>query len=175
MSITGGDVVDLGRGLYAWLPPKRGWGLANCGLLVSPRGALWIDTPYDAVLAGQFLAESTKRLPDGVSIDRVIVTHANGDHFWGAGVLPDAEIIATREAREHIHYEPTPMQQHALVTTGDPATALGAYLGRHFGPFDWSQTEPVQPTTYFTGELELALGSTRSSSPPCRPRTPPAT
>lgn len=158
MSIKGGDVVDLGRGLYAWLPPKRGWGLANCGLLVSSRGALWIDTPYDAVLAGQFLAESMKRLPDGVSIDRVIVTHANGDHFWGAGVLPDAEIIATREAREHIHYEPTPHQQHTLVTTGDPATALGAYLGRHFGPFDWSQTEPVQPTTYFTGELELTLG-----------------
>ncbi|MEU6017541.1 MBL fold metallo-hydrolase [Streptomyces sp. NPDC047515] len=158
MSITRGDVVDLGRGLYAWLPPKRGWGLANCGLLVSPRGALWIDTPYDTMLAGQFLAESVKRLPDGVSIDRVIVTHANGDHFWGAGVLPDAEIIATREAREHIHYEPTPKQQHALVATGDRATALGAYLGRHFGPFDWSRTEPVRPTTYFTGELELTLG-----------------
>ncbi|MFE6761809.1 MBL fold metallo-hydrolase [Streptomyces sp. NPDC057689] len=158
MSITGGDVVDLGRGLYAWLPPKRGWGLANCGLLVSPRGALWIDTPYDPVLAGQFLAESGKRLPDGVTIDRVIVTHANGDHFWGAGVLPDAEIIVTREAREHIHYEPTPQQQHALVNGGDPATPLGSYLARHFGPFDWSQTEPVRPTTYFTGELELTLG-----------------
>lgn len=158
MSITSGDVVDLGRGLYAWLPPKRGWGLANCGLLVSPRGALWIDTPYDTVLAGQFLAESTKRLPDGVSVDRVIVTHANGDHFWGAGVLPDAEIIATREAREHIHYEPTPQQQHALVASGDRGSPLGAYLARHFGPFDWSDTDPVRPTTYFTGELELTLG-----------------
>ncbi|MFF4094285.1 MBL fold metallo-hydrolase [Streptomyces sp. NPDC001834] len=158
MSITGGDVVELGRGLYAWLPPKRGWGLANCGLLVSPRGALWIDTPYDTALAGQFLAESTQRLPDGVSIDRVIVTHANGDHFWGAGVLPDAEIIATRGARDHIHDEPTPQQQHALVTAGDRESPLGAYLARHFGPFDWSRTEPVHPTTYFTGELELTLG-----------------
>ncbi|MGW0782744.1 MBL fold metallo-hydrolase [Streptomyces sp. NPDC002913] len=158
MPITGGDVVDLGAGLYAWLPPKRGWGLANCGLLVSQRGALWIDTPYDPLLAGQFLVESEKRLPDGVSIDRVIVTHANGDHFWGAGVLPDAEIIATREAREHIHYDPTPRQQHALVAGSDPATPLGAYLGRHFGGFDWSATEEVLPTTYFTGELELTLG-----------------
>lgn len=58
MSITGGDFVELGRDLYAWLPPKRGWGLANCGLLTSPRGAIWIDTPYDPVLIGQFLAES---------------------------------------------------------------------------------------------------------------------
>lgn len=122
MSITGGDIVDLGTGLYAWLPPRRGWGLANCGLLVSPRGALWIDAPYDPVMAGQFLAESEKRLPTGVSVDRVIVTHANGDHFWGAGVLPDAEIIATRDAEEHIHYEPTPQQQHALVAGSDPAT-----------------------------------------------------
>ena len=158
MSITGEDVVDLGRGLYAWLPPKRGWGLANCGLLVSSRGALWIDTPYDRTLAGRFLDESAKRLPHGVRVDRVIVTHANGDHFWGAGVLPDAEIITTREAREHIHYEPTPKQQHALVTSGDRESALGAYLARHFGPFDWSQTDPVRPTTYFTGELELTLG-----------------
>ncbi|MFD5037053.1 MBL fold metallo-hydrolase [Streptomyces sp. NPDC058377] len=158
MSITGGDIVDLGRGLYAWLPPKRGWGLANCGLLVSQRGALWIDTPYDTILAGQFLVESQKRLPDGAGIDRVIVTHANGDHFWGAGVLPDAEIIATREAREHLHYDPTPQQQHALVAGSDPSTPLGAYLGRHFGVFDWSDTETVRPTTYFTGELELTLG-----------------
>ncbi|MFB4421352.1 MBL fold metallo-hydrolase [Streptomyces sp. QL37] len=157
MSITG-DVVDLGRGLYAWLPPKRGWGLANCGLLVSPRGGLWIDTPYDTMTAGQFLVESQKRLPDGVGVDRVIVTHANGDHFWGAGVLPDAEIIATREAREHIHYDPTPQQQHALVAGSDPSTPLGAYLRRHFGVFDWSATDVVSPTTYFTGELELTLG-----------------
>ncbi|MFF5899934.1 MBL fold metallo-hydrolase [Streptomyces argenteolus] len=158
MPITVGDIVDLGAGLYAWLPPKRGWGLANCGLLVSRRGALWIDAPYDPLLAGQFLAESTKRLPAGVSVDRVIVTHANGDHFWGAGVLPDAEIIATREAREHIHYDPTPRQQHALVTGSDPETPLGAYLTRHFGAFDWSATEQGLPTTYFTGELELTLG-----------------
>lgn len=158
MSITGGDVVDLGRGLYAWLPPKRGWGLANCGLLVSPRSALWIDTPYDPLLAGQFLVESQKRLPDGAGIDRVIVTHANGDHFWGAGVLPDAEIIVTREAREHIHYDPTPQQQHALVAGSDQSTPLGAYLSRHFGAFDWSATDVVRPTTYFTGELELTLG-----------------
>ncbi|MCX5400384.1 MBL fold metallo-hydrolase [Streptomyces sp. NBC_00102] len=157
MSITGGDFVELGRGLHVWLPPDRGWGLANCGLLATPKGALWIDTPYDRTLAGQFLADSQERLPEGVSVDRVIVTHANGDHFWGAGVVPDAEIIVTRGAREHIHFEPSPQQQHSLIASGDPDTPLGAYLSRHFGPFDWSETEPVVPTTYFTGELELTL------------------
>lgn len=107
---------------------------------------------------GEFLAESRKRLAAGVSVDRVIVTHANGDHLWGAGVLPDAEVIATKEALEHIHYEPTPQQQHALVKGADPASPLGWYLGEHFGQFDWSSTEPVHPTLMFQGELELRVG-----------------
>lgn len=135
-----------------------GLGLANCGLLVSPRTALWIDTPYDRAMAGEFLAESRRRLPAGVRIDRVVVTHANGDHFWGAGVLPDAELISTREALEHIHYEPTPEQLHALVRGGDPATPIGGYLARHFGGFDWAGTDPVLPDTHFQGELELLVG-----------------
>ena len=158
MTIARANMSTIAEDLYVWLPPKRGWGLANCGLLASPRTAAWIDTPYDPSLAGEFLAESRKRLADGVSVDRVIVTHANGDHLWGAGVLPDAEVISTREALEHIHYEPTPKQQHALVAGGDPASPLGWYLARHFGAFDWSATEPVQPTLMFQGELELRVG-----------------
>ncbi|MFI9329850.1 MBL fold metallo-hydrolase [Kitasatospora sp. NPDC052868] len=158
MTISRANVSAIAKDLYVWLPPKRGWGLANCGLLASPRTAVWIDTPYDPSLAAEFLAESRQRLADGVDVDRVIVTHANGDHLWGAGVLPDAEVISTREALEHIHYEPTPKQQHALVTGSDPASPLGGYLRRHFGQFDWSDTEPVQPHTVFRGELELRVG-----------------
>ncbi|MFF1872073.1 MBL fold metallo-hydrolase [Kitasatospora herbaricolor] len=158
MTIARANMSTIAEDLYVWLPPKRGWGLANCGLLTSPRTAAWIDTPYDPTLAGEFLAESRKRLAAGVSVDRVIVTHANGDHLWGAGVLPDAEVIATKEALEHIHYEPTPQQQHALVKGADPASPLGWYLGEHFGQFDWSSTEPVHPTLMFQGELELRVG-----------------
>ncbi|MGW4895436.1 MBL fold metallo-hydrolase [Kitasatospora sp. NPDC004240] len=158
MTINRANVSAIAEDLYVWLPPKRGWGLANCGLLATPSTALWIDTPYDPSLASEFLAESRKRLADGVDIDRVIVTHANGDHLWGAGVVPGAEIISTREALEHIHYEPAPKQQHALVAGSDPDSPLGAYLRRHFGQFDWSETEPVHPDTVFTGELELKAG-----------------
>ncbi|WP_165989795.1 MBL fold metallo-hydrolase [Streptomyces sp. YIM 98790] len=158
MTTTDWNVRAIGKDLHAWLPPRRGWGLANCGLLVSPRTALWIDTPYDPVLAGEFLDRSRALLPDGAGIDRVVVTHANGDHYWGAGVVPDAELIATRGAREQMCFEPSPPQQHALVTGSDPDTPLGAYLRRHFGGFDWSRTEPLRPHTYFTGELELSVG-----------------
>ncbi|AUY49468.1 MBL fold metallo-hydrolase [Streptomyces sp. CB01881] len=158
MTISRANVSAIAEDLYVWLPPKRGWGLANCGLLASPGTALWIDTPYDPSLAAEFLAESRQRLADGVTVDRIVVTHANGDHLWGAGVLPDAEVIATREALGHIHWEPSPKQQHALVTGSDPASLLGGYLQRHFGQFDWSETEPVHPQTVFSGELELRVG-----------------
>ncbi|MFD7595321.1 MBL fold metallo-hydrolase [Kitasatospora sp. NPDC059812] len=158
MTINRANVSAIAEDLYVWLPPKRGWGLANCGLLASAKTALWIDTPYDPTLAGEFLAASRRLLPAGVEVDRVIVTHANGDHLWGAGVVPDAEVISTREALEHIHYEPTPQQQHALVVGGDPDSPLGGYLREHFGRFDWSATDPVHPDTVFTGELELRVG-----------------
>ena len=158
MTINRENVSAIAEDLYVWLPPKRGWGLANCGLLASETTALWIDTPYDPSLAGEFLAASRRLLPTGVDIDRVVVTHANGDHLWGAGVLPDAEVIATREALEHIHWEPTPQQQHALLANSDPDSPLGGYLREHFGRFDWSTTEPVHPDTVFTGELELKVG-----------------
>ncbi|MFC9327460.1 MBL fold metallo-hydrolase [Kitasatospora sp. NPDC057015] len=158
MTTARANMSTIAEDLYVWLPPKRGWGLANCGLLASARTAAWIDTPYDPSLAGEFLTESRKRLADGVSVDRVIVTHANGDHLWGAGVLPDAEVISTREALEHIHYEPTPQQQQALVDGADPHSPLGWYLAEHFGQFDWSSAEPVHPTLMFQGELELRVG-----------------
>ncbi|RKE21181.1 MBL fold metallo-hydrolase [Streptomyces sp. TLI_171] len=149
---------SIADGVYAWQPQQRGWGLANCGLVASADTALWIDTPYDRTLAGEFLDRSRAVLAPGVTVDRIVVTHANGDHMWGAGVLPDAEIIATREALHHIAYEPTPEQQHALLNTLDPASDTGAYLHEHFGCFDWSDTPPVTPDTVFTGELELRVG-----------------
>lgn len=155
---SGGKLSEIGQDLYAWLPPRRGWGLANCGLLVSPRGALWIDTPYDRRLAREFLAQSSALLPPGVAVDRVVVTHANGDHFWGAGVVPDAEVIATAGAHHHMHFEPGPGELDALLRTVDPASVWGAYAREHFGPFDWSGTEPVTLDTAFEGDLELMVG-----------------
>ncbi|MFE5208975.1 MBL fold metallo-hydrolase [Streptomyces sp. NPDC056600] len=159
MTIThGGPLTELGAGLYALLPGRRGWGLANCGLLVGEDSALWIDSPYDRRLAGEFLATSRQLLPAGADVDRVVVTHANGDHLWGACVLPEAQVIATDAARAHLCLEPTPDQLHALAGAVDPATPWGSYVRRHFGVFDWSATELPSVTETFTGEHELTVG-----------------
>ncbi|MEV4555954.1 MBL fold metallo-hydrolase [Kitasatospora sp. NPDC049285] len=149
---------SIADGVYAWQPQQRGWGLANCGLVATGRAALWIDTPYDRTLAAAFLERSRAVLAEGTDVDRIVVTHANGDHMWGAGVLPDAEIIATHEALHHIAYEPTPEQQHGLLQSLDPDSDTGSYLREHFGCFDWADTPPVNPDTVFTGELELRVG-----------------
>lgn len=148
--------------LYVWLPRQRGWGLANCGLLASRRGGLWIDAPYDQPSARLFLDASERVLGElgegaGAGVSRVVVTHANGDHLWGARVLPDAEVIVRREALAHLHYDPTPQQQHALLN-GDGQGALFRYLRKHFGGFDWDGLEAVRPDTVFAGELELRVG-----------------
>jgi len=158
MTTRSANFHSIADGVYAWQPEQRGWGLANCGLVASGSTALWIDTPYDRKLAGQFLDRTRAVLPRGVTVDRIVVTHANGDHMWGAGVLPDAELITTHEALHHIAYEPTPEQQHALLQSLDPATDTGSYLHEHFGCFDWADTPPIQPDTVFTGELELRVG-----------------
>ncbi|MEU3492430.1 MBL fold metallo-hydrolase [Kitasatospora cineracea] len=149
---------SIADGIYAWQPQQRGWGLANCGLVTAGGSALWIDTPYDRTLAGEFLERTRAVLAPGTEVGRIVVTHANGDHLWGAGVLPDAEVITTREALHHIAYEPTPEQQHALLQNLDKDDDTGAYLHEHFGCFDWADTPPVVPDTVFAGELELRVG-----------------
>ncbi|MGW0928029.1 MBL fold metallo-hydrolase [Streptomyces sp. NPDC002644] len=159
MTITrGAPLTEIGPGLHALLHPRRGWGLANCGLLVSGSTALWIDSPYDRGLAEAFLGASRELLPAGAEVERVVVTHANGDHLWGACVLPDAEVLATEAAREHLGGEPTPGQLRAMAASAHPATPWGSYVRHHFGGFDWSATEVPAVSRTFTGELELQVG-----------------
>ncbi len=157
--ISSVNIRTLADDLYAWLPADRGWGLANCGLLVSDRTALWIDAPYDRALAGRWLAESEARLPAGVTVDRVVVTHANGDHLWGAVVLPDAEVVTTRHAVDNAHFEPTPEQLQQLVQGLDRDTPTGWYLKEHFGRYDWTATPAVEPSMLVEGELEFRVGA----------------
>ncbi|OIV39074.1 MBL fold metallo-hydrolase [Mangrovactinospora gilvigrisea] len=153
---------SLSADLHVWSPPQRGWGLANCGLIASAGSAVWIDAPYDAVLARAFREQSLALLAERGAperIDRVLVTHPNGDHYWGTSAVPDAEVIATRSARDHLRLEPDPQALHALQATADPETATGAYLLAHFGDFDWDGIRPTAPALLIDGELELRVGA----------------
>jgi hypothetical protein len=74
---------DLGSGLWAWLQPNGGLGESNAGLVVGAGESLLIDTLWDLPLTRRMLdamAAPTAQAP----IRRLVNTHADGDHCWGA-------------------------------------------------------------------------------------------
>ncbi len=86
----------IGNGVYGYVQPDGTWGWSNAGLIVSE----WRD------LAGRHADERAAdprdaryrdaKVPEAAKIDRLVNTHANPDHFFGNGLVADAEIIGTR-------------------------------------------------------------------------------
>ncbi|MEU8589523.1 MBL fold metallo-hydrolase [Streptomyces sp. NPDC048664] len=157
MAIT--DLKQIAPGVFAWQPGREAaWGLANCGLVVSGGQGLVIDTPYTPALTDDFLAAARAAAGSDIVLDRVAVTHANGDHTWGLQQLPGAEIISTHATLAHQCLEPRPEHLRALIHDSDPDQPLGRYLREHFGRFDFSDVRVLPPTTMFTGRLDLTVG-----------------
>jgi len=152
-------LTQITPGVFAWQPGQASaWGLANCGLITSRGQALLVDTPYTPALTDSFLDAARAAAGPHVTLDRVALTHANGDHTWGLQRLPGAEVLATRAALEHQCLEPTPQQLHALVHDTDPGQPLGWYFRHHFGKFDFSGITVLRPTDTFTGRRDLEVG-----------------
>ena len=100
-------VHDIGNGIYAYVQPDGTWGWSNAGLIASQGHTLLVDTLMSVPLTRDMLRELRSRVPAAAKIDRVLNTHANPDHFFGNGLVADAEIIATREtAREMASFDP---------------------------------------------------------------------
>ncbi|MGI5453931.1 MBL fold metallo-hydrolase [Streptomyces sp. CA-249302] len=153
-------LLSVGDGLHLWAPQYAGtWGFANCLLVVSGGQAALVDTPYDRVMTEALIAAARPVLPGGAGAVRTIVnTHVNGDHTFGNGCFPGAEIIATKASAEHLCREPSPQQMHFL-THGTPADQpLGWYAREHFGRYSYEGVEAVPPTVTFSGRYELRVG-----------------
>lgn len=153
--------------VHAWLPDGQAtWGMANCVLVTGRSGAaLLVDTPYTAGMT-QHLRRLIANLANpgggsaaGPDVRTVVNTHGNGDHSYGNGLFPGAEIIATEANSEHLCAEPEPAELAGLVAMSDPESALGAYVKRHFGRYgDFGGVRTVRPTRTFSGELDLDVG-----------------
>ncbi|MFE0774323.1 MBL fold metallo-hydrolase [Streptomyces sp. NPDC058861] len=153
------DLKQIAPGVFAWQPgDKAAWGMANCGLVVSEGQALVIDTPYTPALTDAFLAAARTAAGPDVPLDRVAVTHANGDHTWGLQQLPGADVLATHAALEHQCLEPKPQQLQTLIHDTDPGQPLGWYFRENFGHFDFTGIQVLPPTTTFTGRHDLTVG-----------------
>lgn len=143
-------VHDIGNGVYGYVQPDGTWGWSNAGLIVSEGETLLVDTLMSVPLTRQMLDTFKAKVPEAAKIDRLVNTHANPDHFFGNGLVADAEIIGTREAKE----EMAAFNPKMLV--GDGGEFLYETMGRKF---DFSGVDEVTlPNRTFEKQLSLFLG-----------------
>ncbi|MCU1450459.1 MAG: Beta-lactamase [Acidimicrobiales bacterium] len=146
-------VHEVADGVFAYLQPDGSWGWSNAGLVVGEGGSLLVDTLFDLAHTRQMLDEMRRITP---SIGTVVNTHANGDHCWGNQLLGEARIIASKECADEMGM-PDPETLSALIKAAPDMGALGEFLARIFGPFDFEGIEVRRPDQTFEGELTLSV------------------
>ena len=166
---------DLGCGLWAWLQPNGGLGESNAGLVVGAGESLLIDTLWDLPLTSRMLdamAAPTAQAP----IQRLVNTHADGDHCWGNQLLAGVEIIGTRACHEDMLREDPRALRLLRIAGGvvgplveraprqlpgvDQAAGLAAFASL-LAPFDFEGIKLTPPTRTFEGTLKLDVGGRR--------------
>jgi glyoxylase-like metal-dependent hydrolase (beta-lactamase superfamily II) len=148
---------DVGNGCFAYLQPDGSWGLSNAGLVTSAGEALLVDTLFDLRLTQEMLDAMRAATPAASRIGTVVNTHANGDHCYGNQLVADAQIIASRAGAAEMEELP-PAVLAGLLRSARGAGALGDYLVRCFGAFEFEGIIHTPPTTTFDGELDLVVG-----------------
>lgn len=154
-------VHDIGNGVYAYVQPDGTWGWSNAGLIASQGQTLLVDTLMSVPLTRDMLREFRSRVPAAAKIDRVLNTHANPDHFFGNGLVADAEIIATRAtARDMAAFDPKLLSGLAAnyANMGEGGEFLFETMGRRF---DFSGVDALTlPSRTFEQRLLLRVGDT---------------
>ena len=87
-------LVELGRGVYAFVSPDPSFGRSNVGLVIDADGLTLIDTsatPAQAAVIADAVNELTADL--GLPVRRIVLTSSGvaftggSERFWGLGVL----------------------------------------------------------------------------------------
>src|ERR1700729_1967111 len=131
---------DIGTGVWAYLLPDGSWGWSNAGLITDGDQSLLVDTLFDLRLTAEMLATMRRTTAAAASIDSLVNTHANGDHWFGNSLVHGAEIIASANtAAEMLELPPSRIAQLMKATPDMGQT--GAFLSRIFGAFDFEGIE----------------------------------
>lgn len=150
-------LLELGDGGYAWLQPDGGWGWSNAGLVVDGDESLLVDTLFDEKLTAEMLAAMRRAAPAAGRIDRLVNTHANGDHCNGNGLVGGAEIIASRARAEEMARE-NPQMMDGLLEAAPSMGEVGKFFVHCFGAFDFHGIERRSPSHCFEGAMSLTVG-----------------
>lgn len=151
-------LVEVGRGVWAWLQGDGSWGWSNAGLVVGDGQALLVDTLFDFRLTREMLAAMRAVTPAAGRIGTVVNTHSNGDHCYGNALLEGAEIVATRAAAEEMAHE-SPAVIAEFVRRAPELGPLGEYVQHCFGAFHFAEVQPRLPSRTFEGALSLRVGT----------------
>ncbi len=149
---------DLGNSIYAYLQPDGSWGWSNAGLIVDGNESLLVDTLFDLVLTQEMLNAMRAASKAADSIDTLVITHANGDHYYGSQLVEGAEIIASKACAEEL--DQTPPQMLAQLAKNAPNMGdLGDFFIQCFGQFTFDGIKPLKPTRTFEKRLDISVGS----------------
>ncbi|MFH1089960.1 MAG: MBL fold metallo-hydrolase [Pseudomonadota bacterium] len=148
---------DLGNGIWAYLWPNGTWGFSNAGLIVDGNRSLLVDTLFDLASTKEMLALMRQATPAAASIDILVNTHGNGDHWYGNELVKEAEIIASKEGtREMTAMSPQTLGN--LVKNAPNMGAVGEYIIQRFGPFKFDDITPTLPNITFEHHLDIKVG-----------------
>ena len=123
-------LVDIGNGHFAYLQPDGSWGWSNAGLVVDGDQSLLVDTLFDVPLTQTMLDTMRDATPAAAHIDRVVNTHANGDHCHGNELVADAEIISSKATAEEMEELPPAVLAGIVAATKDDDTPFRALRPR---------------------------------------------
>ncbi|MEU3712151.1 MBL fold metallo-hydrolase [Streptomyces catenulae] len=144
---------EIGADTYAYLQPNGTWGYSNAGLVVSGDQALLVDTLFDVPMTRTMLEVIAQALP-GVTINTVVNTHSDGDHWWGNELVADATIIASEAAAKVMREE----NLLDLLNTPPASFQVPPIVNHMSETFDFKSITPTPPNRSFSGELEVAVG-----------------
>lgn len=165
----GGTVVaftkglhDLGNGHFAYLQPSGTWGYSNAGLIIDGDQSLLVDTLFDERLTAEMLdaIKASTRLGAG-DITYLVNTHANGDHTFGNRLVTRARLIATEAGAHEMEHDAPPDLLASIMANAPEMGALGDYLIRIFGPFDFAGVKLRLPDETFAGDRTQMVGNKR--------------
>jgi cyclase len=149
---------DLGKGIYAYLQPDGSWGWSNAGLIVGGNESLLVDTLFDLVLTREMLDAMRAASKAADSIDTLVITHANGDHYYGSQLVEGAEIIASKACAEELDETP-PQMLAQLAKNALNMGELGDFFIKCFGQFKFDGITPLKPTRTFEKRMDITVGN----------------
>jgi glyoxylase-like metal-dependent hydrolase (beta-lactamase superfamily II) len=148
---------DLGNGIYAYLQPDGSWGWSNSGLIVDGENSLLVDTLFDLALTGEMLDAMSAATKAAASIDILVNTHANGDHFFGNQLVQGAEIISSKTCFEEMNEMP-PNRLAEIMKAAPGMGEVGAYFIQCFGHFNFEGITLTPPTRTFEKRMDIKVG-----------------